>query len=273
MVIPAPMIPKEHGAWAVLGAPMFVGAIAAGRCTMEFALLTASALGIFMSYVPIHTILRHMFIQPQPAPKLSQALVWSAAYLGVGVLFMIPLLAQGFWLLLALGVPGVTSFAGNFLLTRRFAKTIPSDLLAVAGLTLGAPAAYYVTSRSMGMTAFFLWLLNFLFFGCGVFYVHMKIHASATKKPVFPMEERLSIGKMNLAYHLAVLSLVAVFSGAHYTPQFAVLAFVPMSLHAVYGTCTLSSRVRFKNIGLLLLGQCFMFAILLGIFYGQQDIP
>jgi hypothetical protein len=267
-VIPVPLIPKEHGAWAVLGAPMLVGAIAAGRCTVELALLTTSALGVFMSYMPVHTILRHLFIQPKPAPKLSQALVWSAGYLGVGVLFMIPLLAQGFWLLLALGVPGVTSFVGNFLLTRRFPKTIPSDLLAVAGLTLGAPAAYYVTSGSMGMTAFFLWLLNFLFFGCSVFYVHMKIHASATKKPVFRLEERLLIGKLNLVYHLTVLLLVAVLSVEHYTPRFAVLAFVPMSLHSVYGTCTLSSRVSFKNIGLLLLGHCLVFVALLGFFYG-----
>ena len=261
------MIPKEHGAWAVLCTPMLVGAIAAGRCTVEFALLTISALGVFMSYVPVRTILRHMFIQPQPALKLHQASVWSTVYLGVGVLFIIPLLAQGFLLLLALGVPGVTSFVGNFLLTRRFPKTIPSELLAVAGLTLGAPGAYYVISGSMGMTAFFLWLLNFLFFGCSVFYVHMKIRGSSAKKPGFPMEERLSIGKLNLLYHLAVLFLVAVLSVAHYTPQFAVLAFVPMALHAVYGTCTLSSRVRFKNIGLLLLGHCLMFAVLLGFLY------
>jgi hypothetical protein len=39
-------------------------------------------------------------------------------------------------------------------------------------------------------------------------------------------------------------------------------------LHSVYGTCTLSSRVSFKNIGLLLLGHCLVFVALLGFFYG-----
>jgi hypothetical protein len=246
---------------------MLVGAIAGGRFTVEFGLLTISALGIFMSYVPVHTILRHAFVQPQPALKLRQAFVWSVVYLGVGFLLIIPLLTRGFLLLLVIGLPGVIAFVGNFFLTRRFSKTIASDLLAVAGLTLGAPAAYYMSTGSMGMTAFYLWLLNLLFFGCSVFYVHMKINAFSTKKPDFPMKDRLSIGRQNLVYHLAVLFLVAILSATHHTPQLAVLAFVPMALHAVYGTCTLTSRVRFKKIGLLLLAQSLVFVIVLGSLY------
>lgn len=241
---------------------MIVGASVAGQFNPQVIYLGFSALAMFLSYVPVQTILRQLFIAPQGADKLRPAIFWAAVYLGLGALFIFPLVLQKLWLLAGFAFLGGLFFLANFALTRRYAKTIFSDLIATLGLTLGAPSAYYVATAQLDQTAALLWLLNFLFFGCGMVYVHMKLRASALKKPTLSFDEKLHLGKWNLVYHVAVWAIVGFLVIKNFTPLFAVLAFVPMTLHAIYGTLKLSSVVRFKNLGLLLLAQSIVFALL-----------
>ncbi|MGH7602242.1 MAG: YwiC-like family protein, partial [bacterium] len=265
MKIPPPIIPKEHGAWAVLLVPMIAGASFAGRFNLNVLYLALSALGGFMSYVPVQTILRHFFVAPQGKEKLQAAIFWSGGCLGIATLFILPLFFQKLWMLLGIGMAGMISFFGNFILVRRYTKTILSDLISVAGLTLSAPSAYYVATGKLHQAAELLWLLNFLFFGCGIVYVHMKIHASAMKKSELSLDEKLRLGKLNLIYHLIVLAIVGILVIKNFTPLLAMAAFAPMTVHAIYGTFKLSSTVRFKNLGLILLAHSLVFALLLAI--------
>lgn len=261
MSIPKPIITKEHGAWAVLFVPMITGAAYADSFSWNIIWLALSALGVFMSYVPVHTLLRESIGMHQGKEKLAAAEYWTAAYLGFGVLFILPLLYQQLWLLLVIGIFGAVSFFGNFLLTRKIQKSIASDLAAVAGLTLSAPSAYYVTTGTLDTNAFVLWLLNLLFFGCSVFYVHLKIRASAMKKSRWHAWEKISVGKVNILYHCFVVSVIAVLVLYHLTPATIVIAFLPMVVHAIAGTIKLSHRVKFKNLGFLLLGHSIVFGI------------
>jgi nitrous oxidase accessory protein len=150
-------------------------------------------------------------------------------------------------------------------LTRHYSKTVLSDLISVLGLTLSAPAAYYAVAGKLDQPAAMLWLMNFLFFGSGIVYVHTKLRAAALKKPDFSFGEKLSLGKLNLIYHVIVLTIVGILAAKNFTPLFALVAFVPMTIHAIYGTLKLSSAVRFKNLGLILLLHSLLFALLLAI--------
>ena len=261
--IPPPLFTKEHGSWAVLFVPMVVTGSVVGRLTFDFIFLALSALGVFMSYVPVHVLLRHYTGTPSDEVKLEQAKFWAVTYLFIGVAFILPLLAKGYYLLLAIGALGAISFFANFFLTRIFSKTIASDCVAVAGLTLGAPGSYYILTGSIDRTAVLLFIFNFLFFGCSVFYVHMKIRASASKRPEMTWSDRLSLGKMNLLYHIAVISIIGALAALQFTSLVALVAFFPMLIHGVYGTFKLSGKVRFKKLGFLLLGQSILFGILL----------
>src|SRR5574341_2462369 len=116
MRIPPPLIPKEHGAWAVLFVPLIVGASVAGRFNPNVLYLAFSALGGFMSYVAMQTILRQLFVAPQGTEKLQAAIFWSTACLGISALFIFPLFRQKLWLLWGMGTAGVISFLGNFIL-------------------------------------------------------------------------------------------------------------------------------------------------------------
>lgn len=263
MNIPKPIIPKEHGAWAVLFVPMVLGIIVGGTFSFQALCLVLSALGVFMSYVPIHTILKEWVGIPQGDGKVRSSKFWGAVYLGFGVMFIAPLLYSGYWLLLPIGVLGGVSYVANFFLTRYIAKSILSDLMAVLGLTLSAPSAYYITTGVVDRIAVTLWLFNFLFFGCSVFYVHMKIRATSLNKPELSFVEKLSVGKLNLIYHVVVLVIVSILALRHYSLQLAVISFLPMVIHGIYGTLKLTGRVRFKNLGFILLGQSVLFGILI----------
>lgn len=265
MNIPGPVIPKEHGAWAVLFIPMSIAALVAHRASFPLLLLALSALALFMSYVPVHTLLRHLFIAVQPEARLSRARLWAVVYLALGTILIIPLLLKGYVLLLVFGVAGMIGFFGNFALAIRHPKTIPGDLLAVFGLSMSAPSAYYVVTGKFDATGFSVWLLNFLFFASSVFYVHVKIKAVMTRKSRLGFDDKISLGKLTLVYHCCVLLIVGALIAIHYAPLLAILAFVPITTHAVYGTANLSAKVRFKNLGFLLLAHSLGFGILLTV--------
>ena len=267
--IPTPVITKEHGTWAVLLIPMFAGAGVAGKLTMNFFFLALSALSFFLAYAPGQILLRQYYGSHQFKEKVDQAKFWTPMYLGIALVFGVQPLREGYTLLIAAGGLAAGSFLGNFFLTRRYTKSVISDLLAVAGLTLGAPSAYYVLTGRVDRTAMLLYLFNFLFFGCSVFYVHMKIRASATKLSIMTPRDKFSLGKMNLAYHIIVISLVGALATLHTTSIIALLFFVPMFIHALYGTLSLSCKIRFKNLGFLLLGQAVAFGLFL-VFVGWK---
>ena len=187
---------------------------------------------------------------------------------------VVPLLLKGYIFLLVIGVVGAVFFFCNFFLVKHYSKMIATDLIAVAGLALSGPSVYYVLTGTLDRTALSLYVLNFLFFGCSVFYVHMKIHASASKKPEIAWREKLSLGKVNLLYYAAVVTVVAILAVAHFTHVLVLVAFVPMVVHGVYGTVKLSTKVHFKKLGFLLLGQSISVrdAALLSLVKGMRTL-
>jgi hypothetical protein len=257
-----PIVPKEHGAWAVLLVPLFVGAIAGGGLTLGFILLLCASLLVFMSYLPVRKLARSRSGSPVEQLRLHRSRVWASVYLGTGFVLLAPLIARGYWLLLPIGSAAALLFAANLFLTRRSPRTVPGDLVAVLGLTLTAPAAYYIASHRMDGTAAVIWCLSFLFFGCSVVYVHMKIAAVSTRKTTLPLSEKIFLGRLNIAYHISILLIVGLLTTVHALRSFTILAFLPMAAHAVWGTLRLSSRVSFRNLGFLLLAQSFVFAAL-----------
>jgi len=263
MNIPKPLITKEHGSWPVLFVPMIVSTCVTQRFTIDVLFVALSVACVVLSYPSLQIILRHWFVQSQGDEKLRPAIFWASVFLFMACVLSLPLLAKGFWLLLPIGGIGALFSILNVAVTSTFRKTAGSDLLAVLGLTLGSPAVYYVAMGRIDMTAVSVWFLNFLFFGCGIFYVHMKMRATGLKRSDLTMFEKLSIGKLNIAYHLVVLIVVFLLTWMHYTPQLVFAAFVPMAIHAFTGTVTLTRRIRFRSLGFVLLGQSIVFSLLM----------
>ena len=266
-MIGKPIIPKEHGAWAVLFVPMAIVAAVEERISASFVILALASLAVFLAYLPVQTILRSAFGARQPVEKIRAARTWAFLYLIIAAFLGGMLVYQGFWLLVPVGVLGTALFVLNFYLARSRSKSISGDFSAIAGLTLTSPAASYVLSGELTAEAVSVWLLTLLFFASSVFYVHMKINASGLKRESMSWRDRISMGQLNLLYHAVVVAILFCLIVSRFTPSLAILAFVPMFLHAVLGTIRLSSSVRFKRLGFLLLGHSLVFGVLLSWMY------
>ena len=143
---------------------------------------------------------------------------------------------------------------------------IATDLIAVAGLTLSGPSAYYVLTGTLDKTALLLYVLNFLFFGGSVFYVHMKIQFSAAKKTRLTWKEQLIFGRLNLFYFVAVVVMVVILAEVGLAP---IIVLTGVHSH----DCAWSIRdgetlakIHFKTLGFLLLGQSILFGMFLCFF-------
>lgn len=255
-----PVIPKEHGAWAVLLVPLAVSAIIAERVTMDLLLLTASALSFFLAYQPVQSLLRGRSGDPRNR-------FWVGVYGVAGLAFGVPLLVRGFHLLVPVAAFAVGCFLLSVKLARGRRKSAGADFCAVIGLTMGGPSAAYVLNGSLRLDDVLVWILHVLFFGSGVIYVHMKLKATGLKNVHLDLRQRIGLGALNLAYHGFVLAVVSVLVVTQYTPLFAVAAFVPVTVHAVLGTLRLSQTVRFRRLGFILLAHSILFGILIGAIY------
>jgi hypothetical protein len=265
MKIPPVILPREHGAWAVLIVPALSASILTQSVSVNFFLLVLSTLLVFMSHSPLHVVLREFSDTPNQREKYVQARFWATAYLALAFAFILPVLLRGYQSLIPLGLLALAALAANYFLTGTAPRTIPGDLAAVIGLTLSGPAAYYVLRGAFDGQSFILWIFNFIFFGNCVFYVHTKMKASATKKSVLSFQEKLHLGKYLIAYNVLAASVLLYLFLDHVTPEYSLLAFVPMSTQSILGTLKLSGKVRFRNLGYALLGQAVLFAILLGM--------
>ena len=265
MALLKPIVTREHGSWAVLLIPLISGASVAGSWTVATALLMLSSLGIFMSHVPLQTLIRESPGEKRNREKTSASKFWALFYLGFGIVMAVPLLLQGLWVLIPIGLLAALFFVMNVLLVRKYHKTVVSDFIAMLGLTLTAPAAYYVGTGNSGLHAALLWLVHILFFGSSVVYVHMKIRGTSLNQERFTWPEKLSLAKVNLFYHVFVIAVVFMLMDMGLRPELTGLAFFPVIVHAVYGTINLSNRVRFKQLGLLLLASSIFFGLFISM--------
>jgi len=148
---------------------------------------------------------------------------------------MDPVLARG-----QRGVPGTAARrvaavvacrawrSGSTLAFRKSGRSLVAQLIAVAGLTLTAPATWYTATGNLNQHAWLLWGLNFLYFAGGVLYVKMHVAAAARRKPFETAAEKISWGGTNLTFYGGMALCVVGLAMARLIPWLATLAFVPV---------------------------------------------
>lgn len=102
------------------------------------------------------------------------------------------------------------------------------QLLAVGGLTLTAPAAWYVTTGALDGRAWWLWLLNVLCFAGGVFYVKSHVAAAIRLRPFESLAERAQDGAAVLVYHAGLVAVPLALASHGVISFWALLAYAPV---------------------------------------------
>lgn len=261
-----PVVTREHGSWAVLFVPVLTGITASRSFNFSVVLFIVSIFFLFMSYTPAEMILQNYYRKMPKTDKLKNARYWLAVYFSLSLLAGIPLIVfyqkHG---LLTFAAVAVVFFMSSLYIMFRYRKNAWSDFLAMAGLTLSAPAVVYLNGNSFTYQSLVLYLLNVLFFGSSAFYVHMKMKLSSLKKNNISLKEKLTIGRLNLLYHAAAIVILIAFTLQFPSKLLVAIAYLPMLLHSIAGTFKLPQKVSYKKIGLTFLAYSMVFFLLLSL--------
>ena len=254
------MLPREHGAWVLLIAPIMVGFMAAPVFSPAAAALFALGAGAaFLLRAPLQELIAR--------PGDRRALRWLGFYAVLTAGSFLPLIALlGCWKLLLFAVPACLLLVQNLAANksgRRFSAV--NEAAGVLGLCLGGPAAYYAASYELGPRAWTLWLLCSAFFLGPIFHVKMAAlqHRAAADPALLPGLERMS--RLSAVYHALALAAVGVWAAFGGLAWPAAIPFAAAFLKTVRRGSRTPMRVDFRSLGYVEVAYSIQFIALTGL--------
>lgn len=253
------MLPREHGAWAILIAPIAIGFLGAPAFSPAAAALFAlGSLAVFLSRTPLQALLA------KPGDRRARG--WLAFYGALAAGAFVPLiLLLGCWKLLFFAVPAGAMMVQNLFMNKsgkRFSAF--NEAAGVLGLCLGAPAAYYAASFALDTRAWTLWLLCSAYYLGPIFYVkmaalqHRAVADKAAESAIAVMRRRSTV------YHALTLAAVAAWAASGGVTAAAVIPFAAALAKTVLRGLRGPERVDFKELGYSEVGYSVLFVAVMG---------
>lgn len=240
-------LPKEHGAWAMLYVPFVLGVAVAGTINLPVLLLLVATSALFISRESLL-----VWWRAQKRGRQSQSATDSRRllliYLAVAALTGLPLVLvySFYWLLLFGFLGGALLVINGWKATDFEDRTVESEVLAIAGMTMTAPAAYYVSSGQWGAKALWLWILSAAYFASSVFYIKLRVTGLHAKKP----DDKRRARWQCVGYHGFLLVSLLALAITRSLPLFLLIAFAPVLARTAWSLLKPSKQLNLKRIGI-----------------------
>jgi hypothetical protein len=238
-----PIVPREHGAWAVLYGAFLAGTGVAGAPGLPTLLLLLGITALALANGPLAVLSRGA-----ASARRRQATAWLLIYVALAAAALLPLVLvfpMGFLVPFAAAAAGFLGLR-LLLLRGRDERSLPAELTGVAALSMVGPVAHAVTLGRLEASALLLWLLLALFFASGIFYVRMRIQEMVARRTG---RARSAAFRPCLAYHLVLLLLVPALVLAGLVPAAVLLAFAPALWRAGAGLHARHAPLDIKRLG------------------------
>ena len=258
-----PIIPREHGAWAVLLGAFLAGVGVGGRATLPVALLLGGVILLALANGPLAVLLRNPD-GGQPRSQRRCALGWLLVYGAGATACLAPLLVlYQMSFLLSFGMAAALFFVLRAFLVREGEdRSLSGELVGTAGLALAGPVAHAVAVGGAQPIGAVLWLLLFLFFVSGVFYVRMRIRMVLAKRRGTTAASKPA-RTWCVLYHLLLLLVVPALAASNLIPWPALLAFAPALWRAAAGLRRQEAPLNLRRLGWSEVGLTAAFVVLL----------
>jgi hypothetical protein len=204
-----PLIPKQHGAWAMLIIPYFLGAYYGGFSWLHIPLFLGWLL-LYLATYPFFMVVK----------KRSQYyLKWFLFYLVPAlVLVLIPFLYN--FRLIYFGFSMLPFFFINiYYAKKKNERALLNDLAAIAEFCIGGLASFYIGEGELNLKAVEIFSFCFLFFTGSSFYV----------KTMIREKKNVAYKWASWGYHALLITGVAVIG----YPMLAI-AYLPSLIRAIY---------------------------------------
>ena len=263
-------LPREHGGWAMLLAPLIIGwgvGARAGANNLAAFLLCLAALTFYLTRPALLQWLRWRN-RPARREEARVMLQWAIVFGSIAALLgILVLVGWQRWQLLILSAPAFAlMILWLTLALRRQQMSETAELAGIAGLSIGAPAVAYTASGQWHGTLFIaLWALSFAYFGGTVFYIRLK----AREQPSLPLATsligRLRTGRLSLLWQASALLLAALATTQGLLPTLAAVALLPGTLKSVHGVLRWQHRenLRMMRLGIFEIVHSVLFSSLI----------
>ena len=264
------IMPREHGAWGILLVPLVTGAAAgllAGGRVAPVLLFTGTAVALFWLRTPIESWLGigPVHAQTPQERRLVFSALWplaTAATLTLIALFWRGRNRELLWLGMVAGV----AFAGQVFLKRIGRTTrMAAQVVGALGLTLTAPAAYYLVTGRLDARAWTLWLANVLFAGDQIHFVWLRIRAARAKG----WSEKLRTGWSFLLGQILLAGILGLAWHLGWFPSLTLIAFGPVMFRGSAWFAAKPEPVAIRRLGWTELAHAVAFGVLLTFGFGM----
>ena len=254
------VLPREHGAWGILLVPLVTGATVAllrGGALVPISLFLVTSISVFCLRTPVEAALgtsaQHIDTPAERRLVVAAAVAYAAiACIGLAVLFW----SRNNPGLLMLGAIAALSFGAQALVRKLGRETrLASQMVGLVGLTSTATGAYYVSTGRFDMTAWMIWVANWLFAANQVHMVQLRIHNAK----VAGTRNRLARGWKFLAGEILTVVLLVIFFYCRLLPKMSVIAFHPMLLRGAAWFFKKPRPLRVHRLGWMELGFALIF--------------
>ncbi len=234
-----PLLPKQHGAWAMLLIPFVLGVGASQPSWIHIPLF----IGWFFLYLATYPAL-------MAVKKKNRVLYlkWATIYFMPVVLSMIVILLYNYRFIY-FGALMLPFFLINiYFASKNKERALINDISAIFTFSIGGIASYYAGNGSVDGIAIMIAILSILFFLGSAFFVKTMIREK--KNPIYKW--------ISWIFHLCVL--ITILSLGYYV---LILAYVPSVIRAFY---LYGKTISIMKIGILEIGNSVIFLIITFIF-------
>ena len=134
-----------------------------------------------------------------------------------------------------------------------------AQIVGTMGLTVTAPAAYYVVTGQLNRNAWVLWLVNFLFAGNQIHFVQLRIHSARLND----WSQKFESGRSFLLGEMLLATVLLLAWRSHLLPALAALAFLPILIRGIAWFFERQRSLVVRRLGWTELAHAVVFGILL----------
>jgi len=254
--------PREHGAWGLLFVPLATGGalgLLAGGNGLPLLALAIAALALFWLRTPVESwlgtgLLRAQSQRERRTVGIAILILGAIASVAVASLYSKGL-NRG---LLILGAIAVSAFLAQAVLRKLGRRTrMLSQIVGTLGLTVTAPAAYYVATGRLDRVAWALWMANLVFAGDQIHFVQVRLRSTRASG----WSQKFEIGRSFFAGQLLLATALIIAWYFEFLPVLAALAFLPLLLRGTAWFLERQKPLMVRRLGWTELAHSVIFGI------------
>jgi len=260
-------LPQDHGSWVFILSPLLIGLFAGGNFSPASINLVIAAMSAFLLRQPVSIAVK-AYAGRRPRTDLPAARFWMLAYGTILLLAIVGLIAEGYFYILYLVIPGIPVFAWHLYLVSKRAerKQAGVEILATGALSLVAPAAFWIGKGGYDPLGWALWLLTWLQSAASIVYAYLRLEQR--KQDQAPERNEMWImGKRALQYTSFNLMLSLALGWSEWLPRWIFVPFLVQWSETFWGITHPATGLKPTRIGIRQLMVSTLFTVLFIVFW------